>query len=138
LLASRRALQTDAMSDDEPIVMYPFRKRDPLTGKWYRARYRATADEIAQHNGEWVIDGAPELRRALGATSGFRPWQAPANPNQSPMHAQREAPGSLRGLERDLVLAFLRRYAAFCLRRRRFAAAQGAAALWREVASGST
>jgi len=126
------------MSDDKPNSVYPFRKRDPLTGKWYRARYRASADDIARHDGDWIIDGAPEMRRALGSTSSFRPWRRPADPPRRALPAQQEEPSGLRGLERDLVLAFLRRYVAFCVRRRRFAAAQGAASLWRAVSSGST
>ena len=123
--------------NDEPMLMYPFRKRDPLTGKWYRARYRASAEDIARHPGDWIIDGAPETRRALGSTSAFRPWRAPVDPERSVTPAQREVPAALRGVERDLMLAFLRRYVAFCVRRQRFAAAQGAAVLWREITSGS-
>lgn len=120
------------MNDDEPLLMYPFRKRDPLTGQWYRARYRATAEDIAQHNGDWIIDGAPEIRRALGSTSGFRPWQA-AVAKGSAIPAPPAMAVELDRVERDLVLAFLRRYVAFCVRRRRFAAAQGAALLWRDI-----
>jgi len=40
------------MSEDERNVRYPFRKRDPLTGKWYRARWKASLAEIESHAGE--------------------------------------------------------------------------------------
>ena len=61
------------MSDDKPIILYPFRRRDPLSGKWYRARYKVSEEQLAQHEGEWIVDGPPEIRRALGPTSAFQP-----------------------------------------------------------------
>jgi len=121
------------VSDDQPTILYPFRKRDPLTGKWYRARYKASAAEIAEHDGEWIVDGAPEVYRALGSTSGFRPWQDPPPPAQLLMHPQRELPPAIDALERFLALTFLRRHVTYCVRRRLFAQGQGAATLHREL-----
>jgi len=50
------------------------------------------------------------------------------------MHPHREPPG-LDDMERFLADVFLRRYATYCVRRKRFAQAQGAATLWRELGS---
>jgi hypothetical protein len=50
------------------------------------------------------------------------------------MHPQREQPRAIDQLERFLACLFLRRYAAYCVRRRRYARAEGAAGLWRELA----
>src|SRR5262249_25815650 len=45
-----------------PLELYPFRFRDPRTGKWVRARYRATLAEIKARYREWEIDGPAEIR----------------------------------------------------------------------------
>jgi hypothetical protein len=45
-----------------PVVLYPFRYRDPLTGGWVRARYLADLNEIAARYDRWEIVGAPETR----------------------------------------------------------------------------
>ena len=127
---------TDSMSGGDPTIVYPFRKRDPLTGKWYRARYKASTEEIAEHQGKWIIDGPPEVYRTLGSTSAFRPWQRPQEPEQLLVHPQREAPPVIDPLERFLALMFLRRHITYCVRRRRFAQGQGAALLYRELVQG--
>jgi hypothetical protein len=57
------------MTDDESIVRYPFRLRDPLTGEWHRARWKASLEDIDSRGG--IVDGPPETYRALGATSNF-------------------------------------------------------------------
>ena len=44
------------------IELFPFRYRDPRSGKWVRARYRATRQEIAARYAEWEITGDAELR----------------------------------------------------------------------------
>jgi hypothetical protein len=44
-----------------------------------------------------------------------------------------EDPSPLAGLERFLVLVFLRRYVTYCARRRRFASMNGAARLFAEM-----
>jgi hypothetical protein len=122
------------MSDEQSIVLYPFRKRDPLTGKWYRARWKASLDDIEARGG--VVDGPPETYRSLGATSNFRVDRRPAPRDDPPqMHPQREQPPAIDQLECYLARAFLRRYATYCVRRKRYAQAQGAAALGRELLS---
>ena len=45
-----------------PITLFPFRYRHERTGKWVRARYVATREEIATRYAEWEIIGEPELR----------------------------------------------------------------------------
>jgi hypothetical protein len=45
------------------IELFPFRYRDPRTGKWVRARYMATREEIAARYAELEIIGSGELRR---------------------------------------------------------------------------
>ena len=39
------------------IELFPFRLRDPLTGKWYKARWKATAADITKRGGEIVGPG---------------------------------------------------------------------------------
>jgi len=63
------------MSDDDPTVPYPFRKHDSLTGKWYRARWKASLADIKLHGG--TIDGPPETYGSLGTTSGFQVERPP-------------------------------------------------------------
>ena len=50
----------------EPIVVYPFRYRDPRTKRWVKARYMATPDEIDDRHAEWEITGPGEERRPIG------------------------------------------------------------------------
>ena len=45
-----------------PPRTLPFRYRDPLTGKWVKARYVAERHEIAARYAEWEIIGSPEIR----------------------------------------------------------------------------
>jgi len=109
-----------------PKEVYPFRHRDPLTGKWVRARYLAERHEIAERYREWEITGPPELR---GDSSGsFNPWQANV---AMPANLERARP--LRDGERYLTLLFLRRYVRYCARRRRYAQMEGAALLARRL-----
>lgn len=63
----------DLASRMEALFLYPFRARDPRTGKWYRARNLAELHEIAARYAEWEISGVPEIWRPAGAA--FIPWQ---------------------------------------------------------------
>jgi len=114
--------------------LYPFRFRDPVTGKWVRARYRATRDDIAQRYGEARIDGAGIAPANVSA--GFDPFRTAAT---CALHdAVAEPPPELEhdladALERALVATFLRRYVTWCARRRRYAAMNGAAHLLRSL-----
>jgi hypothetical protein len=111
-----------------PKELFPFRYRDPLTGKWVRARYVAERHVIAERYKEWEITGPPEIRGDPD-DGYFRPYPPPA---QKPIGNVQREPG-LDSNERYVVLLFLRRYVRYCARRRRFAQASGAAALWREL-----
>jgi hypothetical protein len=122
------------MSDRKPTILYPFRKRDSRTGKWHRARWRASAEEIAEHKGDWIVDGPPETYGALGKTSDFLLLAPPPKPVRLLMHPQREMPPAIDTLERFLALMFLRRHVTYCMRSRLFSQAQGAAKLHREIA----
>ena len=117
---------------DVPITLYPFRKRDPLTGKWYRARWRASLAEIEASGGEWVDDGPAFVAQPLGPTSAFQ-WARPSAPELQ-LHPHRASPPTIDGMERFLAGLFLRQYATYCVRRRRYAQAHGAAELHRKLA----
>ena len=112
------------------MELFPFRFRDPLTGKWVRARYRASRAEITARHKEWEITGPPENRQALEPGRYFSPYRVahpvPTNVEQVPC---------LAAGEQFLVLLFLRRYVTYCARRQWFARMQGAANLARAVAS---
>jgi hypothetical protein len=114
--------------------LYPFRYRDPVTGKWVRARYRASVEDIQARYATWEITGP--VSRPSSASRGFDPFRKLVS------HAEwarlTEPPATLvrtleDALELALVQAFLRRYVTYCARRRRFAAMNGAAALLRSL-----
>ena len=54
-----------------PLVVFPFRYRDPRTGRWVKARYKAERTEIAARYAEWEIIGPGEERRPV--TGYFNP-----------------------------------------------------------------
>jgi hypothetical protein len=80
LLASTPRAEDGVMPRDflqpwaEPIVLFRFRFRDPVSGKWTRARYAAERAQIAARYAEWETVGAPEIRQRTGAA--FSPWRA--------------------------------------------------------------
>ena len=55
------------------LILYPFRFRDPVSGKWVRARYVAERHELEARYAEWEIIGPPEIR--TGASTAFSPWK---------------------------------------------------------------
>ena len=74
LWGQHRSMPRDFLQPSaDPLVLYPFRFRDPVTSKWVRARYVAERHEIAARYREWEIIGPPELRRPLAAA--FTPWR---------------------------------------------------------------
>jgi hypothetical protein len=115
------------------VTLYPFRLRHHLTGKWYRARWHATLEEIERRGGE--VCGPAATYGQLGSTSNFlQNVQSPLRRGDSlEMHPHWESPPAIDSFERFLARAFLRRYATWCIRSRRFAEAQGAAALHRDL-----
>ena len=105
--------------------LYPFRFRDPVTGKWARARYRASLADIADRYADWELIGEPEYRTGDGQMfSPFRRLGYEETVDVEPLVDECEA---------WLVACFLRRYVTWCARTRRLAAIQGAVQLWREV-----
>ena len=136
------------------LELFPFRFRDPLTGKWKRTRYVAERHVIAERHAEFEIIGPPEIRdvdpnrrmhnpelQRLGVAP--RPKKDPPDeeppikdppPQEPPVDdPPGEDPATLNGLERFLLLVFLRRHITYCARRRRFAAMEGAARLYAEL-----
>ena len=116
-----------------PHRMYAFRYRDPRTGKWVRARYRAEIHVIAERYPEWEIIGPPEVR-SVTPWIGFNPYRIVTHAElvrlEEPQPDMRPA---VDATERFLLAVFLRRYVTWCARRRRFAAMNGAARLYGEV-----
>ena len=122
-------------NESHPIVLYPFKVRDERTGKWRRTRYKASLEEIERLGGE--VCGEPVIYQSLGSTSNFlrNNFAAPvAVIDRLEMHPHWESPPAIDPLERFMAQMFLRRYITWCVRKRRFAVAQGAAALYRELA----
>ena len=61
-----------------PVLnLYPFRFRDPLTGRWIRARYVAELPAIQRRYSEWEVIGAPEIRQVPddARSNQFNPFQ---------------------------------------------------------------
>ena len=54
------------------LELFSFRYRDPRTGKWVRARYRA---ELKQRYAEWEIIGPREIREVSSDARHFTPHQ---------------------------------------------------------------
>ena len=50
----------------DTFEVLPLRYRDARTGKWVKARYMATREEIAARYAEWEVTGPGEIRRPLG------------------------------------------------------------------------
>jgi hypothetical protein len=134
-----------------PLELYPFRFLDDVTKKWVRARYVAELHVIAERYTKWEITGPPEIRSgapvvmfspsaALKPLSRSTRGHLPPVEDPPPDHGPTPDPPPVEQpppiedqLERFLVLVFLRRYVAYCARRRRFAAMDGAARLFAEV-----
>ena len=57
------------------LELFPFRYREPFTGKWVKARYRAERHEIAARYNEWEIIGPPEIRDVDPNARYFTPWK---------------------------------------------------------------
>jgi hypothetical protein len=116
------------------LRLYPFKFRDPATGCWTKARYKATLSDIAARHAEWMIDGEPEIRGSIPASS-FSPYprHVPLVASDVELHARPRDQ-----LEAHLAATFLRRYVTYCARRRRFAAMQGAASLLQAVRRSSS
>jgi hypothetical protein len=49
-----------------PLVEFPFRFRNARTGRWVKARYKATREDIAARYAEWVVTGPGEVPQPVG------------------------------------------------------------------------
>ena len=111
------------------VELFPFRHRDPVTGKWVHARYKATLAEIQKRHGEWELTGPPEYQKGGKLMFQPFPFMTHAEMVRLTEHAPTLEP-EIDTAEASLVRVFLRRYVTFCARSRRFAAMQGAAKLY--------
>ena len=57
----------------EPLLLYPFRFRDSVSGKWVRARYMAERTEIATRYAEW--EAVRTAQNSCADRAGFNPWR---------------------------------------------------------------
>lgn len=64
------------------LQLYPFRFRDPLTGKWVRAGHKMQVPDMQRQYVQWEITGAPEIRHITPIS------MEPFSPFESPVHAQ--------------------------------------------------
>lgn len=102
-----------------PLELFPFRFRDPASGKWLRARYVATLADVSSRYREWEIIGPTEIR-------GGEPAKmfTPHRPMVGVADVSADVAQTIDSIERDLLRVFLRRYVT-CARRRRWAQLQG-------------
>ena len=58
------------------LVLYPFRFRDRITGKWVRARHKLQVPALQRRYAEWEITGPPEIRDVTpGPIEHFNPFR---------------------------------------------------------------
>jgi hypothetical protein len=63
------------------LVLYPFRFRDRITGKWVRARHKLQVPALQRQYAEWEITGPPEIRDLTpGSIEHFDPFKVAASP----------------------------------------------------------
>jgi hypothetical protein len=119
------------------LELHPFRYRDPRTGKWIRARYVATREDIAKRYAEWEITGPAEVRNVDPEARAFNPHPSFKQMMDAELRRYSERPPELQpaidAVEAFLLAVFLRRYVTYCARRGRYAAMNGAARLFREL-----
>jgi hypothetical protein len=61
------------------LKLFPFCFRDPINGKWLRARNVANREEIAQRHAEFEIAGPPEIREVDEGARSFSPHRSEGN-----------------------------------------------------------
>jgi len=123
------------------VELFPFRFRDPVTGKWTRARYKAERHEIAERYADYEIIGPPEIRDGDPDSPRFTPHVGQradgtsqhVDASEPELRPYLAMPPAIDVAEAILVKLFLRRYITYCARRKRFAAMNGAARLFAEL-----
>jgi hypothetical protein len=98
----------------------------------------AERQEIAARYAEWEITGPAEIRDVDPDARYFTPHGNAMMDAELRRFSERPpellaTPPGIDGLERFLLLVFLRRYVTYCARRRRFAAMNEAAHLYAEL-----
>src|SRR5262245_23884730 len=89
--------------------LFPFRFRDPRTGRWVRARYRATLAEIKARYREWEIDGPAEVRAGMPVQM-FQAHLPRMDDKPLELQPHLAMPPAIDATERFLLRLFLRRY----------------------------
>ena len=116
------------------IELFAFRYRDRLTGKWIRARYVGTREEIAKRHDEWKILGPAEIRDVESEARYFTPH---ASPLDAALRRYNERPPELQptidAAESFLLAVFLRRYITYGARHGRYAAMNGGVRLFQAL-----
>ena len=121
------------------VELFPFRFRDPVTGRWVKARYRAERDEIERRYVEYEIVGPAEVRDGDPDAPRFTPHgeRATAAVQEEAIFAEFQPhlakPPAIDSTEIGLLQLFLRRYVTYCARRRRYASMNGAVRLFAEL-----
>ena len=116
------------------MELFPFRYRARLTGRWVRARYKATREEIAARYDESEITGPAEIRDPQNDGRYFHPF--PIMSHAELMRALEPQPDMapvVDALETFLAQVFLRRYVTWCARSQKLAQIQSAATLHRQL-----
>ena len=105
-------------------IIYPFGFRNPVTGKWARARHVAELDVIAASYKEWEVTGPPEIRlkRAHGyftphSIELVAPRPRPIGQRYLELGPHRGNPPRIDASERRLVGVFLRRWIVYAARK---------------------
>lgn len=65
------------------VALYPFRLYDPIRRRWYRARYVARFEQIAEQGRPFQIIGAPELREVGEGMAGASASHVQSSPAPS-------------------------------------------------------
>jgi hypothetical protein len=57
----------------DPLALYPYRFRDPVSGRWVRARYKAARAEIVMRYAKWEKSEPSDTRWYAGRP--YNPWR---------------------------------------------------------------
>jgi hypothetical protein len=68
------------------IELFPFRYKDPIRGRWIRARYLAERHELVERYAEFEIVGAPERRTVWDDPLALSASDVATAPNASKPH----------------------------------------------------
>ena len=115
------------------LELFPFRYRDPRTGKWIRARYVATRERDRRATRRVGDHGPAEIRNVDPDARAFSPFKQMDAELRRDSERPPELQPAIDAAEAFLLAVFLRRYVTYCARRGRYAAMNGAARLYAEI-----